>query len=597
MSRTLACPRFGSTLAVLASLTLTGVAHSQTTNSWIDPSDGKWERKHNWEDGQPSLAQSAVLISNANSKAVTIDTHTARNFPDSLTISNLNISAPSGTTNTLWLNNTGTVALHVLNTLNISLNFNEYGDLMSGEGGALIASNSTLIVDGSLENNGTLIVTGGKLITTNGSLQVTPFGDVSSAPGLLLISNAVVQARDVGVYGGVYWGIVSNGTLDVFGGTMTLSSTLTIGFGEDSGQEGSVLVANGGKLVINNAETDIAAGIMTVENSVFLGDDVSVDGYFSAGALVINNGTVIIGGVLGIGYTSRQYGSVDLNGGLLVVTNNSIYIGGWPGSGDLNVSNGLFLGQAIYLSEGGGFSMQGGTSILDANLEVYLGGNVDISGGELIVTNGSIRMYNGYANGYPQCIVSGGSLVANSIEIHEGQEQFFINGGSVTVSTGITLGDCNDLYDTGDTTTVDGGQLIVTNASHTAFIDVQNGSLVLNNGFLQVDALVMTNPCSAFIHTGGTLIVGSVILDPNTFRIVSVTPQGNDMLVTWMMGPGATNTLQATAGGTRGSYTTNGFADIFVVTNNPTTGCITNYLDVGAATNVPSRYYRARFSP
>jgi hypothetical protein len=103
--------------------------------------------------------------------------------------------------------------------------------------------------------------------------------------------------------------------------------------------------------------------------------------------------------------------------------------------------------------------------------------------------------------------------------------------------------------------------------------------------------------CGHFIHTGGTLIIGSVIVDPNAFRIVSVAPQGKDLLVTWLMAPGATNALQATSGGTHGSYTTNGFTDIFIVTNNTTTGALTNYLDVGGATNKPSRYYRARLAP
>ena len=43
-------------------------------------------------------------------------------------------------------------------------------------------------------------------------------------------------------------------------------------------------------------------------------------------------------------------------------------------------------------------------------------------------------------------------------------------------------------------------------------------------------------------------------------------------------------------------YTTNGFTDVFVVTNNPSAGTVTNYLDVGA-TNGPTRYYRARLVP
>ena len=106
----------------------------------------------------------------------------------------------------------------------------------------------------------------------------------------------------------------------------------------------------------------------------------------------------------------------------------------------------------------------------------------------------------------------------------------------------------------------------------------------------------MTNTCSSLVHTGGTLIVGNVILDPNAFRIVSVTPQSNNVLVSWLMAPGATNALQASNGTTNGSYTSNTFTDIFIVTNNTTTGTLTNFLDLGAATN-QSRYYRARLSP
>jgi uncharacterized repeat protein (TIGR03803 family) len=81
----------------------------------------------------------------------------------------------------------------------------------------------------------------------------------------------------------------------------------------------------------------------------------------------------------------------------------------------------------------------------------------------------------------------------------------------------------------------------------------------------------------------------------SAFRIVSILPNGIDLLVTWTTGVGRTNALQATAGDASGSYNTNGFADIFTVTN--TVGTSTNYLDVGAATNVPSRFYRVRLVP
>ncbi len=78
----------------------------------------------------------------------------------------------------------------------------------------------------------------------------------------------------------------------------------------------------------------------------------------------------------------------------------------------------------------------------------------------------------------------------------------------------------------------------------------------------------------------------------SSFRITSVVGIGSDVLVSWMTGIGRTNALQATVGS---GYATNGFADIFTVTN--TVGATTNYLDVGGATNRPARYYRVRLVP
>jgi len=97
----------------------------------------------------------------------------------------------------------------------------------------------------------------------------------------------------------------------------------------------------------------------------------------------------------------------------------------------------------------------------------------------------------------------------------------------------------------------------------------------------------------------GTVFSLSVptIVDPNAFRITAIAREGNNLRVTWLMGAGQTNALQAASGGPQGSYTTNGFADIFIVMNNIVAGSITNYLDIGAATNKPSRYYRARLAP
>ena len=83
----------------------------------------------------------------------------------------------------------------------------------------------------------------------------------------------------------------------------------------------------------------------------------------------------------------------------------------------------------------------------------------------------------------------------------------------------------------------------------------------------------------------------------SVFRILSVAPQGTNMVVTWKTGGGSTNVVQATGGDVKGSYATN-FTDISgpiaVLGSGDTT---TNYLDGGGATNIPSRFYRIRLGP
>ena len=75
------------------------------------------------------------------------------------------------------------------------------------------------------------------------------------------------------------------------------------------------------------------------------------------------------------------------------------------------------------------------------------------------------------------------------------------------------------------------------------------------------------------------------------FGITAITQASLGILVTWQAGPGKTNALERTAG----SFATNNFATIFTATN--TVGSVTNYLDVGAATNSPASYYRIRLVP
>jgi hypothetical protein len=366
------------TLAVAINAIIAAVSQAQT-NSCISSTGGAWHVAQVWSlAAPPSIVQPAVLITNAASGTVTIDSVTANGYASTLTVSNLSVSPPSGSTSTLYLNNTGTIALHVVNALIMGIP----SDGSAPGGSELISTNSTVIVDGllsgQLQDNGTMVIMDGSLITTNCSLQVA--ASVSSlfpTVGLLIISNAVVQARDVTVTSGSS----SSGTIEVLGGTMSLSSFLVVGDGFGN-SPGSMLVANGGLLVVTNDETDIggyyeSSGNLTVSNASFLAKDIFLGGSRSGGELMINNGTVTLSGQLGIGDSGQGSGSVSLNGGKLVVTNGATSVGlGTPSDGSLTVSGGLFLARDVYVGayeSEGTLTISGGTSILSSNLQIGAG--------------------------------------------------------------------------------------------------------------------------------------------------------------------------------------------------------------------------------
>jgi len=599
---------------VLAAFVATGTVLQAQDNSYISSTDGSWQISNLWSLAiPPAVEHSGIFITNDLSKTVTIDSSTASNFTDTLTVSNLTISTPSTATNTLFLSNTGTTALHILSSLTITAS------------GAISSTNSTLMVDGTLLNNGTIVFSGGDtLILTNCSLQVGLETSDGGSSGALIISNGIVYARDVSVALAPHTG---SGAISVIGGTMTISDGLGVGLGlgglSGVDVQGLFLATDGALVIITNGISVAGGGgtSLIISNSTLLADEIAISpGNRSPGNFSINDGTVTLSGPLNIGTGFDNNGNASLNGGALTVTNadttvadNQHEIAGMTVSGGLFATRSLLLG--TFGPSTGSFYLNGGVVLVNSNLSLGCtggNGNVTISGGLFVVTNGLVTSegipvvplcQNFTGCQYPsRILVGGGEFMARTIELARPTDGFndvggmlIVTSGVATVSDGITLGVCgsNDI----GYVWVSAGQLIVTNNTGTGFIDIQNGELLLSNGVVHVDELVMTNSCGQLIHVGGTLVVGNFILGPNAPRITSIVPQGSDMNISWILGPGQTNALQATAGAADGSYSTNGFTDIFVVTNTVTAGSVTNYIDPGAVTNSPSRYYRVRWPP
>lgn len=550
-------------------------ASQAQTNSWIQSGDGAWQNSANWSLSQAPTNTQSLVISNNLTKIITIDSTTSGSFSNTLTVSDVIISSPADALNILDLSNAGTnTPLNVLNNFIIT-------------SGLLRLTGSGLWMQ--INTNAAL---------TNATSAVLSNGVLDVEYALQLNNNSFVAA-DTGLYVGLDTN--ANGLVSIVGGQLLLTNTLP-----------SAIGVNG------YGEMDISSGqVQTVANFLFVGSSIGSQGTLSllGGNLVASPYARLV-----VGMETGAVGVVSVTGGNLIMTNSLITLVGCDGSGELDLLGGTNIVGAVEVGGDSGsqgtLTVGGGVNTLQSGLCVgsSLGatGTVWLTGGQIIATNLATSI-GSWGSGV--VTVSNGSWVGNAmlLGVHgfvltitnnlgsltaAGQTSYGavnVDAGSMTLYTKLVIGNC--LTGGVGVVNVAGGSLYVTNAAHNAFIDVRSGQLIFTGGTLQVDELVMTNSCGSFLHTGGTLVAGSVVLDPNSFRIVSVTPQGNDILVTWLMAPGITNALQAAAGGNNGSYVTNGFTDIFVVTNNSTVGSLTNYLDVGAATNSPARYYRARLAP
>jgi hypothetical protein len=94
-----------------------------------------------------------------------------------------------------------------------------------------------------------------------------------------------------------------------------------------------------------------------------------------------------------------------------------------------------------------------------------------------------------------------------------------------------------------------------------------------------------TNFHSAFINNG-------TIVDASEFQIVNFTREGNNMRITWPTVGGRSYIVEVAddLGG--------GFTDLSpAIVISGTNLSATNYLDIGGATNAPSRFHRVRLVP
>jgi T5SS/PEP-CTERM-associated repeat protein len=400
-----------------------------------------------------------------------------------------------------------------------------------------------------------------------------------------------------------------------------------------------------------NYQTNIISGVTNNwSGSYFVG------GFgFSADVLLIQNGGVLSNGDGYVGYHGSNNTAVVTGSGSLWIDNGTLTVS-WYGAGNsLVISNG---GQVLDANCNLGFEgtssnnsllvTDPGSVLSNAN-SLSIGGRMNslvINNGGKVVDNSALIGTSSLGRSNSVRVVNGGvwqnDLLYVGYWFSASNNMLMVTGGSV-FATNLIVGVRESLCD--NLLQLDSGSVIVTNVSTNAELEVRYGKFILNGGTLQVDRFVMTNACAQFVRTGGTLIYGMAVLDPNrdddgdgvpngyeqshgldplnaadanvdsdgdgftnlqeylagtdptnsasAFRITEIVQESDSLHITWTTGTGKTNALQAAAGG--GGYYTNGFADIFTVTN--AVGSATNFLDLGGATNWPARFYRVRLVP
>lgn len=415
---------------------------------WTNANSGLWRGSSNWASGSLPSITSGIYITNAGTKAVTIDAPTP---PQNLVINSLNVWAPNGGSNTLRLADVGTNNPLVLSNVNLTIRTR----------GALQITNSSLIVTnvfnapgvdfniwaGSVTLDSGSIIVRGSAADTN---LVTPTRIGRTNVAMLTINGGFMYSSmmDVGQAG--ILNARSHGTVQMTGGLLTVPGELSIGTSLNCT---GVVNMVGGRLVVPNNLTNITRvgdqgyGRLFVSNAIASLGNVSVGRHPNSDGLLVmlKDGLAGTSDDFSIGRFGNSTGMVFMADGQLVVTNHPIWVGR-EGNGQLIVSNGL-------------------------------------------VSASEIRVAAEFTN-----TARGTVLIA---------------GGTTALSTALTIGRAN--FSTGEVT-VAGGSLVVSNADQTAVLEIPGGTLTLNGGSTATDSLLMTSEIGALTFNAGRLITsGSTV--------------------------------------------------------------------------------------
>ena len=434
---------------VASVLVFTSTSVLAQTNSWTNPTGGKWEDANSWSLGAPPGAGQMVFVANHGWKAVSIDNNTAANFPQTMSIGTLWIISPgTDTVNTVLLNYAGLQTPLTASDLEVS-------------------NSTSMVILQSAVQTGYFSV--GGTVTEDVSSQVS-------------VSNALL------VYGAYY---LTNGTVN--------TSTAN---GSGESVRGQFVQAGGsnycGSLLVMG-EYDLSGGQLVLPPP-----NNSVEGLQDFGNFVQSGGSVnstVIVGVSGNGGGNYQLSGGFVNADYLAIPANpdtgtdttpdtsymvqtgGTNVAGWVdvgqeygfgnpsmGLGTYSLSNGLFVSGTLNIDGQGNFYQYGG---------VHSNASMTLSQTELATFTNYFVPAHYYLNG--------GTFTSGSVS--DQSSVFSQAGGSSQITT---LGIISGQYG------LTAGQLSVANLSlSSGAIFLQSGGTVILSGTLILsDSSITVGPGS-----------------------------------------------------------------------------------------------------
>jgi len=310
-----------------------------------------------------------------------------------------------------------------------------FGVTNAAKNAQLLVTTGTFTMNGGNLNADRIVVTNGALsqFALNGGVVTSSFTSVGNGSTFYVGSNAVAASLVLidnthTFNNGLDIATTANSTGSVFfGGSQLIVTNNMIRVG----------VLGSGQMTVSNGT--VSVGASTGPTPLLVG---ALDG--SQGTLTINSGTLNSAGPLRIGDTAAATGTVWVTGGQMVTTNTFSFVGN-AGTGQLTMSNGMYLSAGIVVGFSAGsqglYTMAGGTNILSGSFpnlsagdQAGATGTVLMTGGSIVVTNGSTMIGN---SGIGQLIISNTTMQARDVTIAAqlgSRGTFTLNMGTLTTS-------------------------------------------------------------------------------------------------------------------------------------------------------------------